>query len=76
MVAVHRPGGEIVCRALLADTAGGYALADLYNLDGIKTYTVANGVEYTIRDYTISISRREELGGLSLDVTGLLFCNG
>ena len=62
------------CRALLADTATeGYILADLYNLRDMKVYTIKDNVKYTIRDYDISISTRTETGGLSINVTGLLF---
>ncbi len=62
------------CRALLADTAAeGYILADLYNLRDMKVYAIKDNVKYTIRDYDISISTRTETGGLSINVTGLLF---
>mgnify|MGYP001053180403 FL=1 len=62
------------CRALLADTATeGYILADLYNLRDMKVYAIKDNVKYTIRDYDISISTRTETGGLSINVTGLLF---
>lgn len=62
------------CRTLLADTAtAGYILADLYDLDRIMTYVIEDGAEYTIRDYAVSISTNNELKGLSVDVTGLLF---
>lgn len=62
------------CRALLADTATeGYILADLYNLRDMKVYAIKDNVKYTIRDYDISISTQEETGGLSINVTGLLF---
>lgn len=62
------------CRALLADTTTeGYILADLYNLRDMKVYAIKDNVKYTIRDYDISISTRTETGGLSINVTGLLF---
>lgn len=62
------------CWALLADTAAeGYILADLYNLRDMKVYAIKDNVKYTIRDYDISISTRTETGGLSINVTGLLF---
>lgn len=62
------------CRTLLADTAtAGYTLVDLYDLDRIMTYVIEDGAEYTIRDYTVSISKNDELNGLSIDVIGLLF---
>lgn len=62
------------CRTLLAGTAtAGYLLVDLYDLDGITAYAIEDGAEYTIRDYTVSISMNKELKGLSVDVMGLLF---
>ena len=65
------------CRALLADTAaGGYVLADLRNLSDIAAYAAEDGVEYTIRDYGVSISAQGETGGLSVRVTGLLSARG
>ena len=48
-------------------------MADLYNLRDMKVYTIKDNVKYTIRDYDISISTRTETGGLSINVTGLLF---
>ena len=54
------------CRALLADTATeGYALLDVYDLENIQAYAVENGAEYTIRDYTVSIYKDKENGGLT-----------
>ena len=62
------------CRALLADTATeGYVLLDLYNLENIQAYAVEDGAEYTIRDYTVSVYKDKENGGLSVEVTGHLF---
>lgn len=62
------------CRTLLAETAtAGYLLVDLYDPDRIMAYAIEDGAEYTIRDYTVSISTQDELNGLSIDVTGLLF---
>lgn len=63
------------CRTLLADTATtGYAVVDLYDLDNIMVYAIEKGAEYTIRDYAVSISTQNELKCLSINVTGLLFC--
>ncbi len=63
------------CRTLLADTATtGYAVVDLYDLDNIMVYAIEKGAEYTIRDYSVSISTQNELKCLSINVTGLLFC--
>ena len=62
------------CRALLVDTAtDGYALLDLYDLENIQAYAVKAGSECTIRDYTVSIYKDKESGGLNVEVTGHLF---
>lgn len=62
------------CRALLADTAAvGYALVDLYDLEDIQAYAVEADAEYTIRDYTVSIYKDKENGGLKVEVTGHVF---
>lgn len=64
------------CRALLADTATeGYVLLDMYDLENIQAFVVANGAEHTIRDYTVSIYKDKENGGLEVGVTGHLFGN-
>lgn len=56
------------CRALLAGTAvEGYVLLDLYDPDRITPYPIADGAQYTVRDYTVSIS-----GGLDIYVAGNL----
>lgn len=61
------------CRALLAGVSTkGYVLADLYDLDRITVYAVAEGAEYAIRDYSVSISCDKDLNGLTVDVTGCL----
>ena len=61
------------CRALLADTATeGYALLDLYDLKNIHAYAVETGAEYTIRDYTVSVYKDKENGGLKVEVNGHL----
>ncbi len=61
------------CRALLAGASTkGYVLADLHDLDRITVYTVAEGAEYAIRDYAVSISCDKDLNSLSVDVTGCL----
>ena len=63
------------CRALLAETdSEGYVLLDLYDPEGIWAFAIEAGAEYTIRDYTVSIYRDKESGGLSVEVTGHLFC--
>lgn len=62
------------CRALLAETATkGYALLDLYDLENIQAFAVEDGKEYTIRDYTVSVYKDKENGGVSVEVTGHLF---
>ena len=64
------------CRALLAETATeGYALMDLYHLEKIRAFAIERGAEYTIRNYTVSIYKDKENGGLSVVVTGHLFDN-
>lgn len=62
------------CRALLAEMdSEGYVLLDLYDLEDIRAFAIEDGVEYTIRDYTVSIYPVEGMGGLSVEVTGHLF---
>ena len=62
------------CRALLADTATeGYVLLDMYDLENIQAFVIANGAEHTIRDYTVSIYKDKENGGLEVGVTGQSF---
>lgn len=59
------------CRTLLTRTAvEGYVLADLYDLDHIQIYAVEEGAEYTIRDYTVSMSLHSDLEGLTVSVQG------
>lgn len=59
------------CRTLLADTATkGHALADLYDLDRITIYAIKKGAEYTIRDYTVSISTEDETKCRSINIIG------
>lgn len=61
------------CRALLTGiSAEGYVLLDLYDLNEITPYPVVDGARYIIRDYAVSISEREDSGGLDVHVTGLL----
>ena len=63
------PGPRIChdCRALLADTATeGYVLLDMYDLENIQAFVVANGAEHTIRDYSVSIYKDKENGGLEV----------
>lgn len=62
------------CRKILAETTNrGYVLLDLYDLENIQALAIADGAEYTIRDYTVSVYQREGLQGLSIEVTGHLF---
>lgn len=62
------------CRALLTETAmEGYILLDLYDLGDIRAFAVKNGEEYTIRDYTVSIYKDKENGGLTIETVGHLF---
>lgn len=61
------------CRALLTDAAvEGYVLLDLYDRDRITVYPIEDGAQYTIRDYTVSISGREGSRELDIDVAGSL----
>ena len=61
-------------RALLAEADNeGYALLDMYDLENIRAFAIEDGAEYTIRDYTVSIYKDKENGGLSVEVTGHLF---
>lgn len=64
------------CRALLAETAiEGYVLVDLYDLENIRAFAINHGEEYTIRDYSVSVSKDKENGGLSIETIGHLFGN-
>lgn len=61
------------CRTLLVGTAaGGYVLADLYDVGAIQMYPIADGAEYYIRDYMVSISEGKGPKGIEINVTGLL----
>lgn len=65
------------CRALLAETGNrGYVILDLYDLGNIQGFAVKAGSEYTIRDYTVSIYKDSNNGGLTVEVTGHLFGAG
>ena len=46
---------------------------DLYDLEDIRAFVIEDGAEYTIRDYTVSIYKDKENGGLFVEVTGHLF---
>jgi len=62
------------CRVLLADTAvEGFVLLDMLDPDNIQVYTIENGAEYTIRDYTVSVGKQKGFDGLIITVTGHLF---
>lgn len=64
------------CRALLAETASeGYVLLDMYDLENIQAFVIENGEDYEIRDYTVSICKDKENGGLVVETTGHLFGN-
>lgn len=47
----------------------------MYDLENIQAFVVANGAEHTIRDYSVSIYKDKENGGLEVGVTGHLFGN-
>ena len=53
----------------------GYVLLDMYDLENIQAFVIANGAEHTIRDYAVSIYKDKENGGLEVGVTGHLFGN-
>ena len=62
------------CRGLLAEASDrGYVLLDIYDLENIRAFSIEDGAEYTIRDYTVSIYRNDKMAGLSIEVTGHLF---
>ena len=62
------------CRTMLADIdSEGYAILDLYQIEDIQAFVVENGAEYTIRDYTVSIYKDNENGGLVVETSGHLF---
>ena len=46
---------------------------DMYDLEDIQAFAIEGGAEYTIRDYTVSIYKDKESGGLSVEATGHLF---
>ena len=59
------------CRATLESVAtDGYVLADLYAKDTMQLYPVTPGAEYTIRDYTVSITENAESNRSTVLVTG------
>lgn len=61
------------CRALLpVICTEGYVLADLYDLDHIQVYAISDGESYTIRDYTVTMSKREKSEKLEIEVAGHL----
>ena len=51
----------------------GYVLLDMYDLENIQAFVIEDGAEHSIRDYTVSIYKDKENGGLSVEVTGHLF---
>lgn len=62
------------CRALLAEKAGGgYVMLYMYDLENIQAFMIEDGAEHTIRDYTVSVYKDKENGGLAVKVTGHLF---
>ena len=61
------------CRALLTEVSiQGSVLLDLYSRDAIHAYTVEDGANYTIRDYTVSIVKNEK-DHLTITATGHAF---
>lgn len=59
------------CRAKLTEVATeGYVLADLYDLENVRVYAVTSGVEYNIREYTVSVTTEEDSENLTVHVAG------
>lgn len=59
------------CRALVSGICTeGYVLADLYDLDDIQVYAIADGKSYIIRDYTVTVSGDENAEKLKIEVAG------
>lgn len=49
------------CRTLLRAAAPqGLAILDLYDMDNHKVYPVKIGASYTIRDYTVTVTREDQ----------------
>lgn len=61
------------CRTLLTEAADrGYVLADLYDLENIRIYPVYDGANHSIREYEVSVGRRDGRDQLFLEVEGQL----
>lgn len=65
------------CRAKIGEaidgvgiTEVGYVLADMYDLEHIRIYSIIDGSEYDIRGYTVKVSKDKEDSGLMVSVTG------
>lgn len=59
------------CRTLLASVATeGYVLLDLHSRDNIIPYELQVGAQYTIRDYTVTISYNDEWDWYEVEVQG------
>ena len=62
------------CRVLLAQTAvEGFVVLDLLNPDAAVVYEIKDGVEYTIRDYTVTIDDSNQFDGYEIVTEGHLF---
>ena len=59
------------CRSLLEDTVlEGHVLAELYDLDDMKVYKIAEGAEYQIGEYSVEIIADSDQGLSTVQVTG------
>lgn len=62
------------CRVLLAQTAvEGFVVLDLLDPDTAVVYEIKDGVEYTIRDYTVMIEDSNQFDGYEIVTKGHLW---
>ncbi len=61
---------EACQQATLSIPNHGIVLADLYDIDHIRYYTIEEGTEYSFRDYAISIEQRNDTNELVISVYG------
>ncbi len=69
-----QPAGDFCqrCRRLLAPFLGqGFVILDLYDLDAIRAYAPDPGAVYTIRDYTVRVSKQAQ--SYTIEVSASLF---
>ena len=64
------------CRVTLAQTAvEGFVVLDLLDPDAAVVYEIKDGVEYTIRDYTVTIEDSNQFDGYEIVATGHLWAD-